>query len=67
MNAEAPRISGERVIEGSIVVFIASASVLLAREASRKRARRLEVEAMEQSAGDGNHVTTLEEVKLRLG
>lgn len=67
MRVEAPSFTKGRIVEGSVVVLaITSGTVLLAREASR-RSKRLKAEAIEQSAGDGNHVTTLEEVKSRLG
>jgi len=72
MSVEIPRVTRESVrgvVAVTVVLAATSTGILVvAREVSRRREGKLfESEALAQSAGDGNYVTTLEEVKLRLG
>ena len=71
MSAEALIIPKKRFVEGTIAttVFVAAAStgILVAREISKQRKIEQTLQRQEQSAGDGNYVTTLEEVMRRNG
>lgn len=70
MSLEAQIIPKEHIVKGAVMttVFVAAAGgILAAREISRQRTRRQLLEAREQAAGDGNYVTTLEEVMRRKG
>lgn len=50
----------------SAAVFLSSAGALLAKEVIKRREQRQIFEISAQSAGDGNYVTTPEDVRSRL-
>lgn len=63
MSVEAKAAKAIRIT--SAAVFLSSAGTLLAKEVIRRREERHLFEVRAQAAGDGNYVTTPQEVQLR--
>lgn len=69
MSAEILHTSKEKVVRATalttVVVTASSLGAIVVREVSRRRVERLRLEALEQSAGDGDYILTPEAVQSR--